>query len=420
MSDTLPFASDILLVAAAGLAVILAQWVGALTRVPFSSLVLALTAIVAAAVPGFHRPSATTVERVVTVALVAVLFAGGMGMGGRRFVSAAGPILALGLAGTFATAGLLAAFIHYAFNLAWYPALLVATAVSPTDPTVVFSVLGRRPVPGRSGAILEGESGANDPVGIALMAGLIGGKGITGSGLSQAAWSFFQQMSVGAVIGLAGGCGLLWLMRHAPLPGSGLDPIRTLVAAFLIYGLASLAHGSGFLAVFVAGIVIGDHDVAGKAEIEHFHDALGSLGEMAAFVALGLTVHLQVVGRLDVWAPGLAVGAVTAFAVRPVVARVCLLGAHLSAPERRFIEFAGLKGAVPILLGTFLLTTGLADTTRLYGIVVVVVVFSVVVQGGLIGPAISVLHLDAVPADRSKDRPRRGGPGKPSRRWPSR
>lgn len=397
MSDTFPFATDILVVAAAGLGVLLAQRVGQITRIPFSALVLAVTAVAVAVVPGVHHPSHLIVGRVVTVALIVVLFAGGMGMGGRRFRSATNPILVLGVAGTFGTMALASVFGHYALRLGWYPSVLVATAVAPTDPTVVFSVLGRRPVPGRSSAILEGESGANDPVGIALMAGLIGGGGLTGRGVAHALGTFALQMGVGTAVGLAGGLALLWLMKHVTLPARGLDPIRTVVAAFLLYGLAAVAHGSGFLAVFLAGIVIGDHEVAHKAEIEHFHDALGSLGEMGAFVALGLTVDLHTVGRLDVWGPGLALGAVVAVAIRPAVVRLCLLGVDLTTPERRFVQFAGLKGAVPILLGSYLLGTGLSGAGRLYGIVIVVVVFSVVVQGGLVGPAITFLRLPSLP-----------------------
>ncbi len=135
-----------------------------------------------------------------------------------------------------------------------------------------------------------------------------------------------------------------------------------------------------------------------RAEIEQFHGALGSIGEMAAFVTLGLTVPLAVLGRLDVWAPGIALGVALAVAIRPIAVRLCLLGAAMSRPERRFVQFAGLEGAVPILLGTYLLTTDLSTADRLYGLIIVVVGFSVVgfsvvVQGGLIGPAASRLGL---------------------------
>ena len=393
MSDTLPFALNILVAALAGLGVLLAHRLSDVVRIPSSVLVLVASATAAEIIPGIHRPSQTLVERIVTISLVAVLFAGGMGIGRGRFRSSTGPILTLGVAGTFGTAGLAAVFAHFALGLSWYVSLLVGTAVAPTDPTVVFSVLGRRRVAGRSGTILEGESGANDPVGIALMAGLIGAGGLNATGAGHVATTFAEQMGVGAVLGVAGGTGLLWLMNHVRLPGQGLDSIRTLVAGFFLYGVTTEAHGSGFLAVFVAGIVIGDQPAPHKNEIETFHGALGSIGEMAAFLALGLTVQLRVLGRFDVWAAGLALGVVLAAAIRPAVVWACLTGVQLSVAERRFVQFAGLKGAVPILLGGYLLSTSLPDAERLYGLVVVVVVFSVAVQGGLVDPIIKVLKL---------------------------
>jgi cell volume regulation protein A len=131
--------------------------------------------------------------------------------------------------------------------------LLLGTALAPTDPAVVFSVLGRREVAGRSGTILEGESGANDPVGIALLASLLAAgpaAGLAAAGSIAAA--FLLQLAVGAAVGVAGGVLLVGFMRRVPLPSKGLYPLRVLAGALVIYGAATLAHGSGFLAVFVA------------------------------------------------------------------------------------------------------------------------------------------------------------------------
>ena len=197
-----------------------------------------------------------------------------------------------------------------ALGVPWYLALLVATAIAPTDPAMVFSVLGQREISGRSGTILEGESGANDPVGIALMAGLIAAGGLSWGAFAKAGAGFGVQMGVGAAVGIAGGLGLLWFTRRVPLPSEGLYPLRSLAGALLIYGVATLAHGSGFLAVFIAGIVLGDKPAPFKREIERFHSALASLGEIVAFAVLGLTIDLSVLARADVWVPGLVAGAV--------------------------------------------------------------------------------------------------------------
>jgi cell volume regulation protein A len=384
VTDPRGFALTVLLVAAVGLAAVLSNRVTSRIGVPAPLLMLVAAAAAVQIVPALKAPPERTVEQLVTLALLCILFDGGMHIGLRRFRAASRTITVVGVAGTFLTAGGAAVFLHLAVGLGWYPALLVATAVSPTDPAVVFSVLGQREVSGRSGTILEGESGANDPVGIALMAGLLSAGGLRAGTLVHVGWQFAEQMGVGLTAGVVGGRMLLWFMRRVPLPSEGLYPLRTLASALALFGLATLAYGSGFLAVFVAGIVIGDERAPYKREIERFHGALASLAEIVAFVVLGLTVDLHVLSRASVWVPGLALGAVLAFVVRPAFVRLCLVGAGLRANERAFVLFAGLKGAVPILLGGFVLAAHVAGATRLYGIVVTVVVFSVVVQGSLV------------------------------------
>jgi len=184
-----------------------------------------------------------------------------------------------------------------------------------------------------------------------------------------------------------------------PLPGAGLYPLRTLASALLIYGLATLARGSGFLAVFIAGIVLGDQPAPYKREIERFHDALASLAEIVAFAVLGLTVDVSLLTRADVWIPGVVVGAAVAFVVRPVLVGLCLVPARLAWGERAFVLFGGLKGAVPILLGSFLLAAHIPDGQRYYAIVAVVVIFSVLVQGSLIPAAAAVLRVPMIPVE---------------------
>jgi cell volume regulation protein A len=393
VTDTEPFAWVVLLTAAVGLVVVLSNQLTVWVKVPSPALVLVGASIAVNVFSGLQAPSEKTVQRIVTVALVCVLFDGGMHIGWSRFRSAAAPISVVGVAGTFLTAAAGALLAHFAFGFGWYVSLLVATAVAPTDPAVVFSVLGKREVSGRAGTILEGESGANDPVGIALMVALITAGGLSWGAVGHVAGEFALQMFVGAAVGVAGGRGLLWFMRRVPLPGEGLYPLRTLASALVLFSVATLAHGSGFLAVFAAGIVLGDERAPYKREIERFHQALASLGEIVAFVVLGLTVDLSELSRLDVWVPGLVFGAVLAFVIRPVLVGLCLIPARLDGNERNFVLFAGLKGAVPILLGGYLLDARVPGAPRLYGIVVIVVVFSVVVQGSLVPTAARLLRL---------------------------
>jgi cell volume regulation protein A len=393
VSDTEPFALILLVAGAAGLIAVLSNRLTERVKIPSPALVLVGAAVAVKFVPDLHEPPRLAVERVVTVALVCILFDGGMHIGWSRFRSALGPIAAVGVAGTFGTVAAVSVLVHVAFGLGWYVAVLVATAVAPTDPAVVFSVLGRREMSGRSGTILEGESGGNDPVGIALMASLITAGGLSAGAFARIGAEFALQLGVGAAVGIAGGRALLWFTRRVPLPGEGLYPLRTLACALLLFGAATLAHGSGFGAVFAAGIVLGDEPAPFKREIERFHSAVASLAEIAAFVVLGLTVDLSVLARADVWIPGVILGAALAFVIRPVLIGLCLLPAHLDRSDRNFVLFAGLKGAVPILLGTFLLAAGIPGAQRLYGIVAVVVLFSVVVQGSAVPAAARLLHL---------------------------
>jgi cell volume regulation protein A len=393
MSDTDGYALALLLASSAALAAVLLNRLTERTQIPTPLLMLVGSAAVAAFFPSLRMPDAVTVEHIVTVALVLILFDGGMHIGLRRFRAAALPIATVGLLGTFLTAGAGAVLLHIAFGIDWYLAILVATAVAPTDPAVVFSVLGQRQIRGRSGTILEGESGANDPVGIALTSSLLAAGALSWQGAGQVATTFVLQMLVGGALGVLGGWGMLWFTRRVPLPNEALYPLRSVFCAIALYGITTLAHGSGFLAVFVAGILLGDPGAPYKREVERFHSALASLGEIVAFVVLGLTVDLTVVARQDVWIPGLILGLGLAVIIRPLAAGLCLLPANLHPNELAFVLFAGLKGAVPILLGEFIRAAQVPEAERLYGIVVVVVTFSVLVQGSLVPAAVRLLKL---------------------------
>jgi len=393
MTDTGPFAELLLFLSLAAVAAILSNRLTSRLRVPAPALFLVAAAVTGAALPGVVAPPERTVERIVTVALLCILFDGGMHIGWRRFRAAAAPIVVVGVAGTFLTAASAAAVAHFGFGFSWYVSLLVGTAVAPTDPAVVFSVLGQREIRGRSSTILEGESGANDPVGIALLVSLLAAGSLSGGALVQVGGEFVLQMGVGAALGLIGGRALLWSMRRISLPSEGLYSLRTLASVLVLYGATTLAHGSGFLAVFVAGIVLGDERAPFKKEVERFHSALASLGEIVAFVVLGLTVNLSDLTRTDVWVPGLVLGVALAFVIRPLFVWLCLIPARLRRNEQAFVLFAGLKGAVPILLGSLLLAANVPGAHRLYGIVIVVVAFSVLVQGSLVPAAARALHL---------------------------
>jgi cell volume regulation protein A len=327
-----------------------------------------------------HQLSILGVERLAVVALVLILFDGGMRVGWKRFRRSAVPITLLGVFGTFATAALVALAGRYLFQFSWTGAGILGAALAPTDPAVMFSVLGNREVGGRTGTILEGESGVNDPVGIALMLGMLELATHADATFWVVVREFVVEMTVGLAVGAAGAWLVLQTLRRIHLANPALYPLRSLAAAGVIYGVAAAAHGSGFLAVFVAGILIGDAAYPRRDDVERFHTSLASLAEVVVFIALGLSVNRVDLG--PVWTDGILIALILAFLARPLATWPLLAPLRLRRSEQLFVMWSGLKGAVPILLAAFVLLEGVGGAERIYAIVFVVVAFSVMVQGG--------------------------------------
>jgi cell volume regulation protein A len=312
-----------------------------------------------------------------------------MQIGLPRFRASAPSIIVLGVVGTVLTAVGLALVAHL-IGLSWRESLLLATALSPTDPAVVFNVLAGREIEGPTGTILQAESGANDPVGIALMVAILGSTGAGWGAVGHGLGVFGLQLAVGVAVGVVGGLALAEAMRRLPLANEGLRPVRSIVLAFFIYGAAAFLGGSGFLAVLLAGIIIGEADVPHRQATERFTAGLASLAEIVAFVALGLTVDLQRVITSDAPWVGLVLFVAGAAIVRPIAVTLLLSRSNLHIGEKVFVSWGGLKGAVPILLGFFAVTAHAAHADHLYDVVFVVVFASVVVQGSTI-PAVASL-----------------------------
>jgi cell volume regulation protein A len=373
------FGLIVLVVSGGVLLALLVHKVSARFPVPAPALFL----LAALATP-IALPHIQTVERIGVVALIMILFDGGMDIGWRRFRRAIVPIASLGVVGTFTTALVMAGCAHYLVGFDWTTAGILAAALAPTDPAVMFSILGNREIGGRTGTILEGEAGVNDPVGIALMIGMLEFATADDGSLWMVAEEFVLEMGVGLAVGVAGSALLVLFIRRVQLPSEGLYPLRTLAAAGVIYGLASVAGGSGFLAVFVAGLVLGDLDLPHKRQIRRFHMALASLAEIVVFVALGLTVNVSQLSENNIWLDGLILAVALAFIARPLGLAPLLAPLQLRTGEKLFIAWSGLRGAVPILLAAFAILAEVDDARRLYEIVFVVVGFSVIVQGATI------------------------------------
>jgi len=389
VAEIADFGGVVFVVGAACAAAVLAAKLTARVPIPTPAIFLVVAAAASDAYPHLHDYlDIRDVTRVGVVALIVILFHGGMGIGTRKFRAALIPTLTVGVLGTFATAAAVAGFAHWALGFAWITAGIIGAAIAPTDPAVMFSVLGGREVGGRSGTILEVESGVNDPVGIALMIGMIELATHPHSSFLVVVKEFALEMSIGGAIGIAAGWALTIVINRAALPSRPLYPLLTLACAATIYGGTSLAHGSGFLAVFVAGLIAGGADFTAKRDTERFHAALASLAEIVVFVALGLTVDLADLGNFHVGGYGLLLAVFLGLVTRPAVILPLLAPAHLRWGERLFVAWAGLKGAVPILLAAFAVLEKVDEARRIYLLVFVVVIFSVVVQGSLV-PAVA-------------------------------
>jgi len=386
---------EIVLVAAGGLlAAILLRAVADRIALPGPAVFLAVAAVASDVFPALGNAlSIKEVERIAVVALIVILFDGGLDIGWRRFRAAAVPILSLGVLGTFATTALVAGAAHWLLGMSWTTAGLLGAAIAPTDPAVVFSVLGNREVRGRTGTMIKGESGANDPVGIAVMIGLISLATSDDGSLWDVAREFALEMAVGVAVGVAASRAFLPLVRRVPLPEPALHPLRVLAGAGVIYGAAATLHGSGFVAVFVAGVLLGDEALPRKGDVNDFLSSLSSLAEITVFVALGLTVDVTTLDDQNIWLDGIVIACILTFVIRPLVVGVLLAPVRLRWGERVFVMWAGLKGAVPILLAALAVLGQVDEESRLYGIVFVVVLFSVVVQGTLVPFVAEKLHV---------------------------
>jgi cell volume regulation protein A len=328
--------------------------------------------------------SILTVERIAVVALIVILLNGGMDIGWSRMRQSLKPVISLGVAGTFLTAALIAVVAHFALGFSWSLAGIVGAALAPTDPAVMFSVLGGTEIRGRAGTILEGEAGVNDPAGIVL----------------AVASEFGLAMAVGVAAGFLGARALVPLVARVRLGSEELRPVLLLTLAGTLYAIASLLHGSGFLAVFVAGLMLGDAELPEKRAVEEFHHALAGVAEIVVFVALGLTIDISSLPA-SAWRDGAALTLALALAIRPLVVALTLARAQLERGARVFIAWSGLKGAVPILLAAFAVLDGVPGAGSIYGIVFVAVLFSVFGQGSLV-PAVARRMLPDRPSARMK------------------
>lgn len=291
-----------------------------------------------------------------------------------------------------ATAGITGAAATVFLDVPVEVGLLLGAIVSSTDAAAVFSVLRSRRTGLRGGIqpTLELESGANDPMAVFLTVGLVDLASGAASSWTELVPTLFAQAGIGTVCGFVAGYLGRLLLNRLELDSEGLYPVLTLTIVFLTYAGTSLAGGSGFLAVYLCGLWLGNHDVIHRRSIGRFHDAIAWLAQIGMFLVLGLLVSPS---RLpSVAGTALAITAVLVLVARPIGTLVALTPFRVPVRDQSVVAWVGLRGATPIILATFPLVEGLPESQTLFDVVFFVVLTSVLVQGTTVGPVARLLH----------------------------
>ena len=326
-----------------------------------------------------------------TIALILILFEGGLTSGWseiRPVLGTAASLATIGTALTAVIAGLAAKLI---FGLSTLEGMLIGAAIAATDSAAIFAVLRRSTLEKRLARSLEGESGMNDPVALLLVIGFIEWIQQPGYGFADMAGLLALKLGLGVAIGLAMGWLAVRALDAVRLPTDGIYPVATIAIAGLAYGLAETAHGSGLLAVYLTALALGSGNIPARRSIVSFHEGLGWVAQMSLFILLGLLVFPSALG--DVALKGLALSAALILVARPIAAFVATALAPMNSKERLMLGWAGLRGATPIWLATFPVVAGVGAADEELAIVLLVVVTSTLVQGASFEPLAKWLGL---------------------------
>jgi potassium/hydrogen antiporter len=313
------------------------------------------------------------------IALALILFEGGLTSGLLEIRPVLAPALSLAIVGTLVTAvvtGLAAAWL---FDLSTLDGMLFGSVLAATDGAAIFALLRGSTLKRRLATTLEGESGFNDPVAVLLVLGFDEWLQRAHYGLGDMAVLFVKELGIGLAIGVVVGVAAVWTLRRVQLATGGLYPVATLAVAALAFGGADALHGSGFLAVYLAGLALGTAGVPAQQTVTAFHQGLAWVAQVTMFVALGLLVFPSHFG--DVAVRGIVLALVLVFVSRPVAVAVATLPARFSWAERAVLSAAGLRGAVPVVLATFPVLAGVSGASQLFDIVFIAVLVSTVLQG---------------------------------------
>lgn len=360
--------------------VLLASIVGTrvATRVGFPALLFFLLVGVVLGEDGLglEFDSVEAARNICTAALAVILVEGGLTTRFADIRKVLAPAAALATVGVVVSTALTAAGAHFLLGFDWQLALLLGAIVSSTDAAAVFSVLRVLPLPRRLAGLLEAESGFNDApaVILVLMFSVVPFVFEPGGTL----WEIVFELVAGAAIGLVTGFVGAVTLRRMALPASGLYPIATFGLGVVAFAAAGSVHASGFLAAYLAAVVLANSGLPHRSTTRSFAEGLGWLAQIGLFVLLGLLVDPSELGR-DLL-PAIVTGLILLLVARPVSVAASLVGFGIPLREQLFLSWAGLRGAVPIVLATFPIVAGVSGSSRLLNIVFVLVVIFTLIQ----------------------------------------
>jgi potassium/hydrogen antiporter len=377
---------ELILVAGAMLAGgLVASLLAVRVRVPALVLFLGLGMIVGSDVTGWiYFDDYELARSIGVVALGLILFEGGLAAGFREIRPVLRPAISLAFVGTILTAVIAGLAAAWLFDFSTLEGLLLGSILAATDSAAIFSVLRGSTLRRRVARTLEGEAGLNDPVAVLLVLGFIDWIDKPGYGLLDMVGLFASQLAIGGAVGLSVG----WLgvegFKRIKLASAGLYPVASLTAAALAYGAADSLGGSGFLSVYLAGLVLGSAAIPARRTIAAFHDGLAWIAQLAMFFTLGLLIFPSDLGGIAI--EGSVLALVVVVVARPVAAFLATLFDRFTAPERLALGWAGLRGAVPVVLATFPVIEGVPHSTEFFNIVFFAVLLSTVLQGSTFEP----------------------------------
>jgi potassium/hydrogen antiporter len=313
------------------------------------------------------------------IALALILFEGGLASGWQEIRPVFVPSFSLATVGTLITAIIVGFGATALFDWGLLQGLLIGAIVSSTDGAAIFAVLRGSTLRRRLARTLEGEAGMNDPVAVLLVTGFISWIQQPDYNALDMLVAIVEELVIGGAVGIAVGWLAVRMLRQVSLASAGLYPVASLAFAAVAFGGADVLHGSGFLAVYLAGLVIGSSATPARRTITTFHDGLAWVAQLGMFLVLGLLVYPSDFG--DVWFKGVILALVLVFVARPIATFASTIGMGFSFNERVALGWAGLRGAVPVVLATFPVIEGIDEADEFFDIVFFAVLVSTLLQG---------------------------------------